>query len=170
MSSARKKCAGPADHTAPRTAPDSGPSDRLSPRRSPPLTRTAPPGLLITFAQFLLTASAAYITQLAPGRGTGASSSLPSPPLSTWARISALHFGINILNNWAFAYAISLPVHIILRSTGSVWSMLVGAARGKRYSRLQVGSVLLLTAGVLVSAWAESQAKVGMWCGRRRRW
>ena len=65
-----------------------------------------------------------------------------------------------MLNNWAFAYSISVPVHIILRSFGSVTTMLAGVVRGKRYSKLQVLSVALLTMGVLVSAWADSEGKV----------
>lgn len=65
-----------------------------------------------------------------------------------------------MLNNWAFAYNISVPVHIILRSFGSVTTMIAGFVRGKRYSLLQVLSVVLLTVGVLISAWADSQRKV----------
>ena len=65
-----------------------------------------------------------------------------------------------MLNNWAFAFNISVPVHIILRSFGSVTTMLAGVIRGKRYSVLQVASVVLLTVGVLVSAWADSERKV----------
>ena len=71
-----------------------------------------------------------------------------------------MHFAINMLNNWAFAYDISVPVHIILRSFGSVITMLAGVIRGKRYSLLQVVSVVLLTFGVLISAWADSESKV----------
>lgn len=71
-----------------------------------------------------------------------------------------MFFGINMLNNWAFAYNISVPVHIILRSFGSVTTMGAGFLRGKRYSPLQVFSVVLLTIGVLVSAWADSESKV----------
>lgn len=73
-----------------------------------------------------------------------------------------MHFAINMLNNWAFAYDISVPVHIILRSFGSVTTMLAGVVRGKRYSLLQVVSVVLLTFGVLISAWADSESKVGI--------
>ena len=80
-------------------------------------------------------------------------------PVRNWAFIAAMHFGINMLNNWAFAYNISVPVHIILRSFGSVTTMLAGVIRGKRYSKLQVLSVALLTIGVLVSAWADSESK-----------
>jgi dolichyl-phosphate-mannose-protein mannosyltransferase len=65
-----------------------------------------------------------------------------------------------MLNNWAFAFNISVPVHIILRSFGSVTTMAAGWFRGKRYTRLQVFSVAGLTLGVMVSAWADAQSKV----------
>jgi dolichyl-phosphate-mannose-protein mannosyltransferase len=64
------------------------------------------------------------------------------------------------MNNWAFAFNISVPVHIILRSFGSVTTMAAGWLRGKRYTRLQVFSVAILTLGVMVSAWADAQSKV----------
>lgn len=80
--------------------------------------------------------------------------------MARWAYIAFLFYSINMLNNWAFAFNISVPVHIILRSFGSVTTMLAGVVRGKRYSKLQVSSVVLLTVGVLVSAWADSMSKV----------
>ena len=80
--------------------------------------------------------------------------------MARWAYIAFLFYSINMLNNWAFAFNISVPVHIILRSFGSVTTMLAGVVRGKRYSKLQVSSVVLLTIGVLVSAWADSMSKV----------
>ncbi|KAL7780511.1 hypothetical protein CFE70_010535 [Pyrenophora teres f. teres 0-1] len=64
-----------------------------------------------------------------------------------------------MMNNWAFAFDISVPVHIILRSFGSVTTMAAGWLRGKRYTPLQVFSVAILTAGVMVSAWADAQSK-----------
>lgn len=73
-----------------------------------------------------------------------------------------------MLNNWAFAFNISVPVHIILRSFGSVTTMLAGVVRGKRYSKLQVSSVVILTFGVLVSAWADSMSKVSMEAENKR--
>lgn len=71
-----------------------------------------------------------------------------------------MFYSINILNNWAFAFSISVPVHIILRSFGSVTTMLAGYIKGKRYSMVQVLSVYLLTVGVLISAWADCESKV----------
>jgi UAA transporter family len=71
-----------------------------------------------------------------------------------------MFYAVNMLNNWAFAFDISVPVHIILRSFGSVTTMAAGWLRGKTYSRVQVLSVVVLTVGVLVSAWADAEAKV----------
>ena len=115
------------------------------------------PGLLLTFFHFLAAALAAYPTQFS----TNGKYNLREPlvPRQKWAYIAAMHFGIDLLNNWAFAYNISVPVHIILRSFGSVTTMIAGALRGKRYSKLQVLSVILLTLGVLLSAWADSEGK-----------
>lgn len=65
-----------------------------------------------------------------------------------------------MLNNWAFAFNISVPVHIILRSFGSVTTMIAGYLRGKKYTPVQIFSVAMLTIGVMVSAWADAQSKV----------
>ncbi|KAK5742505.1 golgi uridine diphosphate-N-acetylglucosamine transporter [Elasticomyces elasticus] len=114
-------------------------------------------GLLITFFQFVFTTLASYPTQCSPGSPYTVRP--PTVPLRRWVFIAALFFGINMLNNWAFAFSISVPVHIILRSFGSVTTMIMGVIRGKTYSALQVLSVMILTAGVLVSAWADSESK-----------
>lgn len=42
--------------------------------------------------------------------------------------------------------------------------MAVGWVVGKRYSRVQVGSVMALTVGVVVSAWADAVGKVSFVC------
>lgn len=65
-----------------------------------------------------------------------------------------------MLNNFAFGYNISVPVHIILRSGGSIMSMLVGYAWGKRYTNMQIFSVAMLTAGIITAAMADAQSKV----------
>jgi UDP-xylose/UDP-N-acetylglucosamine transporter B4 len=73
---------------------------------------------------------------------------------------TAYFASVNLLNNWAFAYKISVPLHIILRSGGPVASMIVGYAyNGRRYSRGQILAVALLTAGVAAAALADAQAK-----------
>ncbi|KXT06392.1 hypothetical protein AC578_6003 [Pseudocercospora eumusae] len=114
-------------------------------------------GLIITFFQFVFVTCLAYSTQVQPGAPYTLAPT--KVPFSRWAFIAFMFYAINMLNNWAFAYNISVPVHIILRSFGSVTTMIAGFLRGKRYSKLQVFSVVLLTIGVLVSAWADSASK-----------
>lgn len=65
-----------------------------------------------------------------------------------------------MLNNWAFAYKISVPLHIILRSGGPVASIIIGYLfNGRRYSGGQIFAVMMLTAGVVAAALADAQAK-----------
>ena len=80
-------------------------------------------------------------------------------PLKAWIPNFIMFFAVNILNNIAFGYNISVPVHIILRSGGSVLTMLVGFIWGKRYSSIQVLSVVMLTIGVVIAAMSDAQAK-----------
>lgn len=69
---------------------------------------------------------------------------------------------INILNNAAFGYKISLPLHIILRSAGPVASMAVGRVwAGRRYSWQKVAAVGMLFAGVVLAALSDAGAKPG---------
>lgn len=80
-------------------------------------------------------------------------------PFRKWCISAALFFTVNMMNNWAFAFNISVPVHIILRSFGSVTTMAAGYIRGKKYTPLQIFSVAILTMGVMVSAWADASSK-----------
>lgn len=80
-------------------------------------------------------------------------------PIRRWLINIVLFFSINVLNNHAFSYDISVPVHIILRSGGSITTMIAGSLWGKRYSRIQVVAVLLLTVGVITAAWSDAQSK-----------
>ena len=81
-------------------------------------------------------------------------------PVARWIPNILLFFTVNMLNNFAFGYNISVPVHIILRSGGSVTTILVGFLWGKRFTRMQVFSVAMLTAGVIIAAMSDAKAKV----------
>lgn len=81
-------------------------------------------------------------------------------PLHRWAVQILLFFSVSVLNNHAFGYNISVPVHIILRSGGSMTTLLVGWVWGKKYSRMQVASVVLLTVGCVLAAMGDSKGKV----------
>ncbi|KAI0436011.1 hypothetical protein F4803DRAFT_557418 [Xylaria telfairii] len=115
-------------------------------------------GTLLTFVQFLFVAVTGYISQfdatrpplfIRPNR----------VPIRRWLINIVLFFSINLLNNHAFSYDISVPVHIILRSGGSITTIVAGSLYGKRYSRIQTTAVVLLTIGVITAAWSDAQTK-----------
>ncbi len=116
------------------------------------------PGLLITLMQFILVAVFVYPSQSSPRPPFFLKKT--KIPLRVLFGSAAMFYAVNMLNNWAFAFDISVPVHIILRSFGSVTTMAAGWLNGKRYSRVQVASVCALTLGVMVSAWADAVSKV----------
>ncbi|KAL3961580.1 hypothetical protein ACCO45_003103 [Purpureocillium lilacinum] len=115
-------------------------------------------GTLLTFVQFAFVAVTGYIAQfdktrppffIAPAK----------VPLRRWLVNIVLFFSINVLNNHAFSYDISVPVHIILRSGGSITTMMAGYLYGKRYSRTQALAVVLLSFGVVLAAWSDAKEK-----------
>ncbi|KAJ5622800.1 hypothetical protein N7490_011405 [Penicillium lividum] len=118
-------------------------------------------GPLITFAQFVL--CAIFTLPHFLSFSAGPQNLFISPraiPLRSWIIYTAFFVSVNMLNNWAFAYKISVPLHIIIRSGGPVASMIVGYIfNGKRYSRGQILAVVMLTAGVVAAALADAQAK-----------
>lgn len=115
-------------------------------------------GTLLTFVQFLFVAVTGYVSQFDVSRPPF----FLKPnvvPLSRWLINIVLFFAINMLNNHAFSYEISVPVHIILRSGGSITTMIAGSLCGKKYSTIQIVAVLLLTVGVIQAAWSDAQSK-----------
>lgn len=120
---------------------------------------TDPLGTLLTFVQFLFVASTGYISQF--DRNRAPHFLKPNKvPIRRWLINILLFFTINVLNNHAFSYNISVPIHIILRSGGSITTLVAGYLWGKKFSRLQVFAVTLLTVGVVIAAWSDQQAKV----------
>ena len=113
----------------------------------------------MTFVQFLFVAVTGYFAQFDSSRPPFFIT--PNKvPLRRWLVNIVLFFSINVLNNHAFSYDISVPVHIILRSGGSITTMAAGYLYGKRYTKTQVLAVVLLTLGVILAAWSDAQAKV----------
>ncbi|ROT37047.1 UDP-N-acetylglucosamine transporter YEA4 [Sodiomyces alkalinus F11] len=118
-------------------------------------------GTLLTFVQFLFVAVTGYISQFDRSRPPFFLQR-NKVPLRRWVVNIVLFFSINVMNNHAFSYDISVPVHIILRSGGSITTMLAGWLYGKRYSKTQVTAVVLLTVGVITAAWSDSKDKAGI--------
>ncbi|KAK1598086.1 NST UDP-N-acetylglucosamine transporter [Colletotrichum navitas] len=115
-------------------------------------------GTLLTFVQFLFVAVTGYFSQFDRSRPPFFLQE-NKVPLRRWIINIVLFFSINVLNNHAFSYDISVPVHIILRSGGSITTMIAGTLYGKKYSRIQILAVILLTFGVITAAWSDAQSK-----------
>ncbi|KAK4131793.1 UAA-domain-containing protein [Trichocladium antarcticum] len=115
-------------------------------------------GTLLTFVQFVFVAVIGLPSQFDSKRPPFYLK--PNKvPIRRWLVNIVLFFSINVLNNHAFSYDISVPVHIILRSGGSITTMIAGSLYGKKYSRIQIIAVLLLTVGVITAAVSDAQAK-----------
>lgn len=117
-------------------------------------------GTLITFAQFLLCAVFTLPQILSFSAGPkNLFLATRSIPLTKWLIYTFFFMTINLLNNFAFSYRISVPLHIIIRSAGPVATMIVGYIYNKkRYTPVQVFAVVLLTVGVVTSALADARA------------
>ncbi|KAK4944017.1 golgi uridine diphosphate-N-acetylglucosamine transporter [Elasticomyces elasticus] len=126
------------------------------------LIHTSPTsGSLLTALQFLLVALATAPRHLSFSRGwRNLYLRERNIPLRKWLVYTAYFLSINILNNMAFKYRISVPLHIILRSAGPVMTMAVGRFwGGKRYPPHKIVAVLLLFAGVVLAAFSDAWAK-----------
>ncbi|WFD41273.1 golgi uridine diphosphate-N- acetylglucosamine transporter [Malassezia japonica] len=117
-------------------------------------------GTLLTLVQFIATAFVALLGQLEWRRVYGMEMLVikkPGVPLRRWLVQVLLYFTTSLLNNTAFAYSIPMSVHIVFRSGGMVVNMLLGyLIDKKRYAPLQVLSVALVTAGVVVATLSAS--------------
>jgi solute carrier family 35 (UDP-xylose/UDP-N-acetylglucosamine transporter), member B4 len=117
-------------------------------------------GTLITCTQFFLTSLFSVKPHVDFSRGIKHLYLKPRAiPLQRWLLYTVIFLTINVLNNKAFNYKISIPLHIILRSAGPVTTMVVGFLAGKRYTKVQVLAVAFLFFGVVQAAVADAQSK-----------
>lgn len=117
-------------------------------------------GTLITCTQFFLTSLFNLRRHVDISRGIRHLYLKPRAiPLQRWLLYTVMFLTVNMLNNKAFDYKISIPLHIILRSAGPVFTMAVGYLSGKRYSILQVVAVAFLFLGVVQAAVADAASK-----------
>ncbi|KAI1618541.1 UPD-GlcNAc transporter [Exophiala viscosa] len=126
------------------------------------LIHTSPTsGGLITALQFLLVALATAPRHFSFSRGwRNLYLRERNIPVRKWLIYTAYFLSINILNNMAFKYHISVPLHIILRSAGPVMTMAMGRFWGdKRYPPHKIVAVLLLFAGVVMAAVSDAWSK-----------
>lgn len=118
-------------------------------------------GNLLTFVQFLFVSIEGYIYFLDPKNSTFTRLYLAKPkvPITKWIIPVFLFFAVSVLNNFVWKYKISVPVHIIFRSGGTVTTMIAGYFVGKRYKPQQVLAVFILTLGVILATLSNSPKK-----------
>lgn len=80
-------------------------------------------------------------------------------PYFRWAVSVLLFFLVSVINNYVWKLHISVPLHIIFRSGGTVITMILGVMGGKKYTRGQVLSVAILTAGVILATFSQAPNK-----------
>ncbi|KAJ7644350.1 UAA transporter [Roridomyces roridus] len=77
-------------------------------------------------------------------------------PLQDWAVQVLLLTTSQLMNNWAFAYKVPLTILIVFRSAGLAVSMIFGfVLAGRRYTIMQVVSVIIVSAGVILATLAR---------------
>lgn len=118
-------------------------------------------GSLITAFQFFLVALVTAPRHLSLSRGwRNFYLRERAIPFRKWVIYTAYFLTINMLNNKAFKYRISVPLHIILRSAGPVTTMAAGRIwKGRRYPVQKIVAVLLLFSGVVLAAFSDAWSK-----------
>ena len=111
-------------------------------------------GAVLTLLQFALIALLS-LQYVCTWKG-GALRLLPMRvPWQKYVEMAAYFVVMSILNNLAFSFNISQPMHMVFRSSNLMVSYVYGYAAGKRYTRQQLAAVVLLTLGALCATWAE---------------
>ncbi|KAG9042681.1 golgi uridine diphosphate-N- acetylglucosamine transporter [Tulasnella sp. UAMH 9824] len=81
-------------------------------------------------------------------------------PIKVWMIQVLLFFAVSLLNNLALGFDVNLAVHIIFRSGGLAANLLMGwLMKGKKYTRAQVVSVVLVTIGVASATLSTKMGK-----------
>ncbi|ANB16028.1 Yea4p [Sugiyamaella lignohabitans] len=115
------------------------------------IVREAPnSGHLITFVQFLFVASEGYV-HFFDAHSKFFFLQKPHIPVHRMLFPVIIYFTLSVLNNYVWAFHISIPMHIIFRSSGTVITMIFGALSGKRYTTRQIFAVIVLTAGIILA-------------------
>ena len=118
-------------------------------------------GPLLTFVQFLFVSLFSSSSCLSISKTPPFIHLKPrSIPIVKWGIYTVMFVTINLLNNAAFGYRISVPLHIILRSAGPVTSMAVSYFFNRAcYPKIKVVAVALLFSGVVLAALSDSYAR-----------
>nr|XP_023025759.1 UDP-xylose and UDP-N-acetylglucosamine transporter-like [Leptinotarsa decemlineata] len=102
-------------------------------------------GHLITFCQFLFIAVHGFIFTSKFGHVK------PKIALRDYMTLVVFFFTTSVVNNWAFAFNIPVPLHMIFRAGSLIANMVLGIVIIKRrYTLEKYVSVLLITVGIII--------------------
>ncbi|XP_045118785.1 UDP-xylose and UDP-N-acetylglucosamine transporter-like [Portunus trituberculatus] len=109
-------------------------------------------GNIITFSQFLFIAFHGFVVTMDFGRRKNAI------PIKEYLILVVMFFLVNVTNNMAFGFNISMPLHIIFRSGGLIASMVMGIiVLGRKYTFTKYASVFMITAGTIMCTFASAE-------------
>lgn len=115
------------------------------------VTNNPESGNVVTFFQFLFIAIEGYINFFDRSRPPFYIKQ-NQVPLKRWSWTIIMFFLVSVLNNSVFIFKISIPIHIIFRSSGTAVVMVIGYLFAKKkYNRIQVASAVLLTIGAIIT-------------------
>ncbi|ORX91430.1 UAA transporter [Basidiobolus meristosporus CBS 931.73] len=121
-------------------------------------------GNLVTCAQFLFVSLDGLMQHIDIPKG----SYLPrlkerKVPVHVWLIMVVLFFSLSVMNNLALGYHISVPLHIIFRSAGLMFNMILGwLVLNKRYSAKQIVAVILISIGVTAATLSSADTSKGV--------
>lgn len=115
------------------------------------ITNNPESGNIVTFAQFLFISIEGYINFFNKNNPPFYLEQ-NKVPLKRWSLTIIMFFLISVLNNSVFIFKISIPIHIIFRSSGTAVVMIIGWLIAKKtYNKIQITSALLLTIGAIIT-------------------
>ncbi|XP_064113320.1 UDP-xylose and UDP-N-acetylglucosamine transporter-like [Macrobrachium nipponense] len=109
-------------------------------------------GNIITFFQFLFIAVEGFVSVTNFGQTKNVI------PIKEYLILVFMFFTVNVTNNMAFGFKISMPLHIIFRSGGLIASLIMGVlVLGRKYTRTKYASVLMITLGTIICTLASAE-------------
>ncbi|CAH1103580.1 unnamed protein product [Psylliodes chrysocephalus] len=111
-------------------------------------------GHLITLCQFLFIAIHGYIFTSKFGTVT------PKIPLKDYVKLVVFFFTTSVMNNWAFAFNIPVPLHMIFRAGSLIANMIMGIIiLKKKYTIEKYFSVFCITFGIIICTLYSSKSQ-----------
>ncbi|KAK7078598.1 hypothetical protein SK128_012095 [Halocaridina rubra] len=108
-------------------------------------------GNIITCAQFIFIALEGFIFTSDFGRKKSVI------PVKNYLVLVVMFFIVNVSNNLAFSFKISMPLHMIFRSGGLIANMIMAIiVLGRRYSISKYLSVAMITLGTTICTFASA--------------